>query len=108
MKPGLLRHRITVQKQHQKQDKYGQTHVKWVNVGTFWARVSESSAKALLDAQSEKQETSATVLMRYRKDIDHNMRFIFDDFIYDIKTVSQDVLKTELTLTCERGVRYEI
>lgn len=108
MKPGLLRHRITLQKQVKEQDELGQLYENWEDLATVWARVEDSSAKEELEAQREVEATNGTVLLRYRRDVDHTMRFIFDGLIYDIKTVSNDALKTETRLTYQKGVRYAI
>ena len=75
MQAGKLRHRVEIQDYTETQDTTTGAMTKtWVTVAEVWASIEPLSAKEFMAAQSEQSKIVLRVTIRYRDDIQPNMR----------------------------------
>lgn len=75
MKAGKLRHRIEIQDYTESQDgTTGAVTKSWSTFAEVWAAIEPLSAKEFMAAQSEQSKVSVRVTLRYRDDLQPNMR----------------------------------
>lgn len=80
---GELRHRITIQTKGPDRDADGYpTPSAWVDYKKLWAKVTHLSGKDLIAAQANQSKVVARLKIRYRKDINTDMRVIYKGEIY--------------------------
>lgn len=102
---GKLRHRVTFQRLTKTRGLSGGEKNEWVGVCTVWARVSPLSGKALFAAQQNHSEVTGTIDLRYRKDINAELRAMYEGKIYHIHAVIDSELRhKELKLMVSEGV----
>lgn len=102
---GKLRHIVTFQKLTTTRGLSGGEKNEWVGVCTVWARVSPLNGKALFAAQQNHSEVTGTIDLRYRKDINAELRAVYEGKIYHIHAVIDFELRhKELKLMVSEGV----
>ena len=75
MEAGKLRHRIEIQDYTETQDLVtGAVTKTWGTIATVWASIEPLSVKEFIAAQSEQSKVSLRVTIRYRSDMQPNMR----------------------------------
>jgi SPP1 family predicted phage head-tail adaptor len=99
-----MRHRITIQKDDGTgNDGGGNVVANWVDVATVWAQITPMSAD-IRQAGQDMQQLTHTVKIRYRNDVNHAMRFLFNNRVLDIKHIKNvDERNRELQVTCIEG-----
>ncbi len=103
---GKLRHRVTFEALTKTKDSHGAEKPLWKPVCTVWARVSPLSGKWLFAAQQNHSEVTGTIEMRYRADINAQLRAVYEGKIYSIHAViDRDLRHKELQLMVSEGVR---
>lgn len=83
---GELCHRVVIQRNlNEDRDEYGHEQpANWQVFLTLWAKVSPLSAKDLIAAQAAQSQVIARLKIRYRTDIDSDMRVVFRGETYAI------------------------
>lgn len=84
---GKLNQRITFQKQVDTIDEIGQTVKTWVDFKTTWANVNPTVGKTYYEAKTLNTNMTYKINLRFRNDIDKNMRIKFKDRILDINDI---------------------
>ncbi|EKF48431.1 phage head closure protein [Acinetobacter nosocomialis] len=87
-KASNLRHRITIQKATQTQDRNtGKLIPSWSNFTTVWAEVTDLSTRDVIAAKAASSTIQARAKVRFSsttKHIDSTMRVLFDGYFYKI------------------------
>ena len=105
MRAGELRHRVTIQQKIVTRDTFGGEVVTWADVATVWAAVEPLRGREFLDAKQIQAETAYRVRMRYRSDVDTDMRIVWDSRTLEITAVLDvDGRGRELELMCREVV----
>jgi len=84
---GDLRHRVTFQKSNETSDGYKGHTVIWQDVVTVWAQVSPLSGREYFYAHQIKNVVSHRVRVRYRTDINVEMRIKHGDRYFKIESM---------------------
>jgi SPP1 family predicted phage head-tail adaptor len=87
MNPGILKQRITLMVQTDDQNSYGEVEedeTTWNEHATVWANVKFLRGRELFQANQVHNEVTARVLIRYRKDVEPNMRIQYGTRSLDI------------------------
>lgn len=95
MNPGLLRHRITLQKFMVITDPDGFITQQWQDVATVWAAVENLHGREYWEAASVQAENTVKFTIRYRPDVDQTMRIVFRGKIYNIISVDNIKYRNE-------------
>lgn len=108
---GKLRHRLLIQRPVETQDaNTGDMVLTWQDVASVWAAIEPLSVREFITAQVESSKVEARITIRYRADVNHQMRLVHlaKDKIYNIEGVLSDKNSglEYLTLPCSEGVRY--
>lgn len=103
---GLLRHRITLQRQDQQRDADGGVAVEWQTVATVWAAIEPLSAREFIAGQALASDVDTRLTIRHRADVAADWRALQGDRIYAIRGVlaDKDSGLEYLTLPCSSGV----
>ena len=101
MRAGQLRHRVKIQSKSITKNNFGEDVVSWVDVGTYWCRISPKSGREFTENRSEQAEVSHILELRDIGNITQNMRATFpaESKTYDILAV----IKPE-----ERNIMYKL
>ena len=82
---GELRHRITIQTKSSDRDGDGYPIPSpWVDYKKLWGKVTHLSGKDLIAAQANQSKIVARLKIRYREDVNTDMRVIYKGGIYAI------------------------
>ena len=77
LEAGTLRHRLILQQRDSDQNQStGEPVFNWIEVGRPWAAISPLSVKDFIASKAERSEVTARITIRYRADINAQMRFI--------------------------------
>ena len=103
MKSGELRHRIVLQYPKRTPDSYSSQDTTWTTTATVWAAVWPLSARILIENQRRELEATHRFRIRYRANINQDMRIQFKGKNYQIvsiinwdeKNVYLDILATD-------------
>lgn len=130
MRTGLLRHRITLQKQNvildehgaQELDEFGapilvpsdeeggepetRENPRWVDYVTVWASLEAMTGKEFYASQQVQNTVTHRVRIRRREDITQDMRVVSGDRRFNIVAVLPDNAMRETILMC-RELSYE-
>lgn len=105
MQAGKLRHRVTFERLTKTRGASGGEKNEWVTVAVVWARVQPLSGKYLFAAQQNHSEVTGTIDIRYRADINAELRAVYESKIYSIHAVIDPELRhKELKLMVSEGV----
>lgn len=100
-----LNRQIVLQFRNHGQDEAGQPAQTWTNLTTVWASIEDLTGREFQAAQATQNGTETRIRIRYRDDIDPNMRVVYGAKIYDIQAVlDRNGRREELQLMCRRGV----
>lgn len=106
---GRLNRRVTFQRKTLTTDDWGQPIESWADVATVWANVRTISGVGFVNNEfqaggSEVSRTTASIRIRKRNDITHDMRVLVGSSIYDIRAVLPDEEGDEyMDLACSIG-----
>lgn len=102
MRPGKLRHRITLQQVTRTPDGIGGYTETWTDVATVWAAVEPLRGRELFDAEQVQSEITHRVRIRYRSGVDSSMRVRFGARLFRIQSVIDvDERHREIQLMCQ-------
>lgn len=87
MRAGELRNRITIQEPVEKKDSTGAPYQDWEDYVTVWADIQPLGGSKFWEADKPNAEISGRIEMRYRPDINKNMRVKYGEKILDIDNV---------------------
>lgn len=86
-----LRHRVTLQKPEMQAEGAAQFSAGWVDVATIWAEVmpttSRSFTEELLLHEQLTARVSHEVFLRFRPDVEADMRVVFKGRYFNIRSV---------------------
>lgn len=86
--PGELKERVTLQSRSVAQDAYGQDTITWTTVATVWARVRPLNGREFFAAAQTQQEQTIKAVIRYRADIQHTWRLVWQGRAHDITGIA--------------------
>ncbi|MEK4091723.1 phage head closure protein [Viridibacillus sp. FSL H8-0110] len=86
---GELKHRITFLNPPGK-DEDGFPIIDWTDYVTVWAAIKTLKGKAFYEAAADQLQDVKQIGIRYRKDVDDNMRIRHKDKIYKIISMTND------------------
>ena len=102
MRAGKLRHRVTIKKQTDAKDEYGERLDDWVDVATVWAAVEPLRGREFFEAFRENAEVTTRIRIRYRDDVDRTMIVQHGTTEFEIlHIIHPEVRKRELQLMCK-------
>lgn len=105
MNIGKLRHRITLQKLHNRPSDYGATVAEWQDVHHVWAEVKPLSGREYFAQAQIQSEVTSQIWLRYLPDVNSTMRVIFNRQVYEIVSViNYKSLNKTLLLQCKEVV----
>jgi SPP1 family predicted phage head-tail adaptor len=87
MRPGKLRHRVTIQKIESVRKPGGTYEPQPVDVATVWANIIPKRGTERYQAQQIESELSHTIVLRYRSDVTPQMKIKYGDRLFDIESV---------------------
>jgi SPP1 family predicted phage head-tail adaptor len=100
-----LRHRITVQRKDRIRDAFGDPVVQWTDVCTVWAEVVDRTGKQVYDTEQDIDAVTTRVRIRFRTDIEPQMRVVYNGNFYEIHAVMDLNGRGDfIELVCQRGV----
>jgi SPP1 family predicted phage head-tail adaptor len=113
LRAGSLRHRVILQRPVETQNSVtGEMNIAWEDVATLWASIEPISAREFIAAQVEHSKVTTRITIRYRKNINPNMRLYHraKQVYYNIHGILSDKESgfEYLTLPCSEGVRYYV
>lgn len=106
MNPGALRHLVTIQKQVETKNSYGEAEVSWANVvENVWAQILPLRGREFWAAKQINADIEAKIIMRYRTDITAKMRLLHGtDEYYVYSIINTDQRERFLHLMCTRSI----
>lgn len=107
-----LRHRVVIQAPVETQNtSTGDMEISWQDVATVWASIEPLSAREFIAAQSENNEVTARVTIRFRQGITPKMRLLHEakGMYYNIEGIlsDKDSGQEYLTLPVSEGLKYQ-
>lgn len=106
-----LRHRLTLQEEVRTQDTVGGYTRSWRDVAQLWAEVFPVTASQWVgrgesvSAEQIQAVVTHRIVLRYRPGVDSGMRFVFDNRVFNIRSVTNKEEKNEvLEILAEEGV----
>ncbi len=104
---GKLRHRVVLEsKGTPTRDAMGGEVVTWTHVDTVWAEVRALSGKALIAAQQAQSAVVASILLRFRDDVQPDWRVRHGADLYDIDAIIPDAERDGMRLQCSKGLKH--
>ena len=102
MRAGMLRHRVTIQRQEIVFGKFGAPlHDKvWENVATVWASLEAMSGREFFASQQVQSEVTHKVTIRFRPGVAADMRIVHGGRVFGIVAPLPDNRGTRLVLMC--------
>lgn len=103
---GRLRHRVLLQEFVTTQDSEGGLVQTWEDVAWVWAAIEPLSAREFVRAEELQSKVTARITIRYRADVNAEMRIVHGSTIYNIAgRLADPVSGIEwLTLPVSEGV----
>jgi SPP1 family predicted phage head-tail adaptor len=89
MKSERLDRRITIEQQTETIDGYGQRVKTWSVLTTCWASVVLNIGRQTVASQNIVTERTVDFKIRYRTDLNLNMRIIYNDTYYNIEDINE-------------------
>jgi len=84
MRAGLLNKAITFRRKTIAFDAKNENNETWADAFTVWSEIRTEDGREFYAAQKLHSETSVLFILRYRSDIDKNMRVKFGNQTYEI------------------------
>lgn len=99
---GKYRHPITIQKQSETKNEYGERVTVWTDFTLSRASMNPISGKQYLNSEAIKSEISHQIHLRYIPNLDPTMRVKFGDRYFQIITIINfQEMNKELQLMCK-------
>lgn len=105
---GKLRHVVRVERKVEVVDSAGNREQIWVPFLTrAYANIEPLSAREIMAASSEHSKTTARITIRHREGLDHSMRIVHKNTIYNIEGLIPDNVSglEWITIPVSTGVR---
>jgi SPP1 family predicted phage head-tail adaptor len=105
MNPGSLRYRVRIDSLNSTNtDAYGQITKSWTPYCTVWAGIKYLIGKELDSGGREVSINQVKIRIRWREDINPDMRVVHNNVIYDINNVMPDMAhRMYVDLLCSEG-----
>jgi len=87
MRAGELRHQIEIQRYTETTNDFGETLKQWTTIYTVKASVSPISAREFFASEKVNTEVTHKVFMRYVSGLTPADRILFNDRIFNIKSI---------------------
>lgn len=84
---GPMRHRVTVQRQSETRDNFGQDVNEWADLKTYWARLTTLTGRELEAARQVRADVSIRIVMRAGADVTAEDRLTHGGRIFSIASV---------------------
>lgn len=105
MRPGPMRHRVTLQRRATGTDAAGGVLNSWEDVATRWASMDRAAGSEVWSSAQRSGRVPAVFRLRYLGNVVPAMRLLFDGRIYNIlSAVDLEGRKAELVITAEELV----
>ncbi|MBP3929623.1 MAG: phage head closure protein [Peptostreptococcaceae bacterium] len=88
MKIGSMRHRIEIQIYSNSENEVGENIKSWVKYKTLWSEKTQLRGSNTYEGDKEGIEYTYRFKIRYRNDLNENMRIVHNGIIYDIKHIN--------------------
>jgi len=75
---GQMSHRIQIQRYYEVADAFGELTKTYHELATVWAKITPLTGKERVEALKVQAETTHSILIRYRSDVEPNMRILYD------------------------------
>lgn len=98
---GRLDRKITIQVATFVADSYGQPQATWVTHATTWAAIIIKKSVENFDAKQETSRKTTQFKIRYRKDLNTEMRISYNGDFYDISGIDEIGRRSGLLITAE-------
>lgn len=107
MRAGRLRQRVTIQQKSVARDGYGAETVTWTTLATVWASVEPLRGREFSEMRQTQAAIDTRIRLRFREDIEPQMRASWDGHTYDIEAIIQPAYdRRETQLMCQEVVVY--
>ena len=108
MRPGKMRHRITIQHAAQTQNSYGEPIYSWSTFSTVWAAVEPVQGREFWAQQQVQGEVTHRIRIRYLSGVTSAMRVLYGSRVLAIKSVIDPKERhEEMQLMCAEGVEEQ-
>lgn len=87
MKAGQLDQRVTVERFTSTTDAWGTPIESWAPLFTCWAAVEPLAGREYIAAQAAQSEVTAKIRIRWRPDVDSQVRVVHRGKTYDVESV---------------------
>lgn len=107
MKPGQLRHLVSIQRPPTTKDLQGGCTGDWIEIphGAQWVGISPISGTRRYESAQILQGVTHEVTTRYVPDVDSNMRLVWGERVLQIKSLlNVDERNKELRILCQEMV----
>lgn len=101
MKPGDLRHRVTIQRRTVTRDGFAGETEAYADIATVWAKVDAVGGREYYGLGQTLAESTFTVLMRYRTDVTPDVRLKWGLRYFNVLVVIPDAKMSQLTVGCK-------
>lgn len=89
MRAGKLDRRVIFQTKTESKSDYGELVASWSNTFTTWANVLEIKGKESFEASQIVEKADIRLKIRFRTNVDEEMRFVYNGNSYDIYSISE-------------------
>ncbi len=104
MRPGKLRHRLTIQEFTETRDELGDPVETWKDVATVWGSIEPLSGREYYTAEQVNADVTHKVTIRYRA-VEVKNRVLFGDRVFLIESIlNTDERNCELVMVCREDV----
>lgn len=102
MNVGKMRHRIEIQTYSSMKNEVGEVIRVWVKYKTLWAEKKQLRGFTTTTIGKEGIEYAYRFKVRYRTDLDENMRIVYKGTVYEIKHINpiQEINLYETHIDC--------
>jgi SPP1 family predicted phage head-tail adaptor len=88
---GKLRHRLSLEKRESTQDPVtGEAVFTWVEIARPWGSIEPLSVRDFIASKSQQSEVTGRIVIRYRTDINPQMRIVYKSTVYKIIGILPD------------------
>ena len=85
--PGVLNHRIHLERPNETTDLFGGMTISWTHVAAVWAGLQPMAASFRQIAQQTSEEQTHSIVIRYREDVSSGWRINLNQRFFEIESV---------------------
>jgi SPP1 family predicted phage head-tail adaptor len=105
MRPGAMRHRVTIQRRSTAVDAAGGVRDTWEDVATRWASLDRATGSEVWASAQRSGRVPVVLRLRYLSGVLPGMRLLYDERLHNIlSAVDQAGRREELIITAEELV----